>query len=219
MGKVLIIEEDIQFINEIALGLRELGYEYIKVTNVNRLLEVALNADIELIIMDVKLSYNNLISDMNNGTFSNVPVVFVKSPDKEQENGANKVTLGHTIDNDRNFEIENLMARVQVTFGKRKSSQRNFQIGKNVNVDLKKQLVQIDGTEVELTRKEFDLLEVLVINPNVNMSREKIHELVWGDECSSDSRTVDVHIRKLRKKLHLEDYIITVYKMGYKLEM
>lgn len=72
---------------------------------------------------------------------------------------------------------------------------------------------------VEYTPKEFELLEVLIKNRNIALSREKLLELVWGYEYMGETRTVDVHIQKLRKKLGLEKKIVTVYKLGYRLEV
>ena len=77
----------------------------------------------------------------------------------------------------------------------------------------------ISDREVELTPQEFELLEVLVRNRNIALSREQLLELAWGIDYMGDTRTVDVHINKLRKKLDFEDVIKTVYKMGYRLEV
>ena len=71
---------------------------------------------------------------------------------------------------------------------------------------------------VELTPQEYELFEVLVQNRNIALSREKLLELAWGYDYEGDTRTVDVHIQKLRQKLGLEKKIKTVYKMGYRLE-
>ena len=75
------------------------------------------------------------------------------------------------------------------------------------------------GQEIALTPTEYQLLEALLRNQNIAMSREKLLELVWGYEFEGDTRTVDVHITKLRKKLGLENIIRTVYKIGYRLEV
>ena len=75
------------------------------------------------------------------------------------------------------------------------------------------------GSLVEVTPQEFGLLEALILNRNLALSREKLLELAWDYSYGGDSRTVDVHIQKLRKKLGLEDRIKTVYKVGYRLEM
>ena len=75
------------------------------------------------------------------------------------------------------------------------------------------------GQHVECTPKEFELLEVLVNNRNIALSRDRLLELVWGYDYEGDTRTIDVHIQKLRKKLGLENVIKTVYKVGYRLEV
>ena len=70
-----------------------------------------------------------------------------------------------------------------------------------------------------LTNREFELLEVLIENRNLALSREQLLDLAWGYDYFGDTRTVDVHITKLRKKLKLEDAIKTIYKHGYRLEI
>nr|WP_281421167.1 winged helix-turn-helix domain-containing protein [Gordonibacter massiliensis (ex Traore et al. 2017)] len=74
-----------------------------------------------------------------------------------------------------------------------------------------------DGVEVALAPKEFDLLETLVVNRNLALSREQLLRLVWGYDFEGESRTVDMHVLRLRKKLGWEDVIQTVYKVGYRL--
>ena len=91
-------------------------------------------------------------------------------------------------------------------------------IGNN-KIKLCARSVFISDREVELTPQEFELLEVLVRNRNIALSREQLLELAWGIDYMGDTRTVDVHINKLRKKLDFEDVIKTVYKMGYRLEV
>ena len=79
--------------------------------------------------------------------------------------------------------------------------------------------VFLDERAVECTPKEYELLEVLIRNRNIALSREKLLDLVWGYDFDGGTRTVDVHIQRLRRKLHLENHIKTVYKLGYRLEV
>lgn len=88
-----------------------------------------------------------------------------------------------------------------------------------VRIDFDSHQVFLNGLLTECTPKEYDLLETLITNRNIALSREKLLELVWGYDFEGDTRTVDVHIQRLRKKLELENYIKTVYKMGYRLEV
>ncbi len=90
---------------------------------------------------------------------------------------------------------------------------------KNVCVNIIERTVFENEKEIVLSNLEFNLLEMLINNKNIALSRTKILEYVWGYEYEGDTRTVDVHIQKLRKKLCLEDEIKTVYKYGYRLEV
>ena len=76
-----------------------------------------------------------------------------------------------------------------------------------------------NGEEVILTPQEFSLLEVLILNKNIALSRDKLLELAWGYDYMGDTKTVDVHIQKLRKKLGLENEIRSITKLGYRLEI
>ena len=88
-----------------------------------------------------------------------------------------------------------------------------------MRVLLEEHKVYVAGQEVELTLKEFELLEVFITNKNIALSREKILDLVWGYDYVGETRTVDVHVQRLRKKVHWEEHIKTVYKYGYRLEV
>ncbi len=116
------------------------------------------------------------------------------------------------------FEMLELTARVNLILKKTKKEEKTFRIG-GTEIDLEGRRVFVNGEEKELTRQEFELLEVLIRNRNIALSRDRLLEAAWGYDYEGDTRTVDVHITKLRKKLALEDRIKTVYKMGYRLEI
>ena len=92
-----------------------------------------------------------------------------------------------------------------------------FSLG-GITVNLDQRLVSRGGEEIDLTPREFSLLEVLITNQNIALSRDKLLELAWGYDYEGETKTVDVHIQRLRKKLGWEDYIRTVIKLGYRLE-
>ena len=116
------------------------------------------------------------------------------------------------------FEMLELLARVEAVLRRTQKTASRFEAG-NVKIDFSSHQVFHNGQLVECTPKEYELLEVLVNNRNIALSREKLLELVWGYDFEGDTRTVDVHIQKLRKKLGWEDKIKTVYKLGYRLEI
>jgi DNA-binding response OmpR family regulator len=116
------------------------------------------------------------------------------------------------------FEMLELLARVEAVLRRTQKSASCFEAG-DVKIDFNSRQVFRDGQLVECTPKEYELLEVLVNNRNIALSRERLLELVWGYDFEGETRTVDVHIQKLRKKLGWEDKIKTVYKLGYRLEV
>jgi two-component system, OmpR family, alkaline phosphatase synthesis response regulator PhoP len=115
------------------------------------------------------------------------------------------------------FEMLELLARVEAVLRRTQKTASCFEAG-NVKIDFSSHQVFHNGQLVECTPKEYELLEVLVNNRNIALSRERLLELVWGYDFEGDTRTVDVHIQKLRKKLGWEERIKTVYKLGYRLE-
>jgi len=116
------------------------------------------------------------------------------------------------------FAMEELLARVQVVLRKFNKKQNAFRI-RDVEVDLAGGFVKKEGASVELTNREYELLKVLLLNKNIALSRERLLELAWGMDFGGDDRTVDVHIRRLRQKLGLEEEIKTILKYGYRLEI
>lgn len=116
------------------------------------------------------------------------------------------------------FEIIELIARIHIVLRRGKSENEALVIN-DVHVDLGSKVVNLRGEIIDLNPQEYSLLEVLIMNRNLAMSREKLLELAWGYDFEGDTRTVDVHIQKLRKKLGLEEQIKTVFKLGYRLEV
>jgi DNA-binding response OmpR family regulator len=115
------------------------------------------------------------------------------------------------------FEAIELLARVEAILRRTQKASNSFSLD-NTKVNLDSRVVTVDGYEVELTLREYDLLEVLVKHQNIALSRENLLKMVWGYDYLGETRTVDVHIQKLRKKLKWDNRIKTVYKMGYRLE-
>lgn len=116
------------------------------------------------------------------------------------------------------FEMLELLARVEAVLRRTKKDTEQFAL-EAVRVDFDSRQVFLEDQLADLTPKEYELLEALIINRNIALSRDKLLELVWGYDFEGDSRTVDVHIQKLRKKLGWEKKIKTIYKLGYRLEV
>ena len=116
------------------------------------------------------------------------------------------------------FQMLELAARVETVLRRTMKEETDFTLG-SMRCDFHRHQVFLGGTVIECTPKEYELLRVLIRNRNIALSREKLLDMVWGYDFDGGTRTVDVHIQRLRHKLHLEDYIKTVYKLGYRLEV
>nr|WP_330393856.1 response regulator transcription factor [Anaerocolumna xylanovorans] len=110
-----------------------------------------------------------------------------------------------------------LLARVESVL-RRYNKAADKLVYRDIIVDIQSHTVRKKDEEVILTEKEFDLLVLLIRNKNLALFREQIYENVWGGEYTGDSRTIDLHIQRLRKKLDLKENIVSLFKIGYRLE-
>ena len=116
------------------------------------------------------------------------------------------------------FEIVELLARVETVLRRYHKTEDVLQV-EDVTIDVPSRVVMQNGMQVMLTMKEFELLLLFARNRNIALYRETIYENVWESNYLGDSRTVDLHVQRLRKKLGWEDKIKSVYKVGYRLEV
>lgn len=215
MTTILIVEDE-KPINELMkMNLKLVGYSCEQAFDGQEAKVKISQGSYDLIIMDIMLPGCNGLELMK--CVEDTPVLFVTAKD----NIADKVeafSLGAEDYLVKPFEILELVARVNVILRRHQGNKHEISIG-GIKVDLDGRNVYDAKGLVELTPQEFDLLEVLIMNRNLALSREKLLELAWDISYAGDTRTVDVHIQKLRKKLGLEEQIVTVYKHGYRLEI
>ena len=115
------------------------------------------------------------------------------------------------------FHIQELVSRVNVIL-RRYNKKDIFCLGR-VKADLQSGKVFLNEEEIVLTKREFELLKMLILNKNITLTREQLLNGAWEWDYDGDERTVDIHIQRLRKKLNWESYIKTIYKTGYRLEV
>lgn len=214
MAYVLIVEDEKPINDLIKMNLNLVGYQCKQVFNGVEAVECIEKETFDLIILDIMLPLKNGFEVMRQ--IQGIPVLFLTA----KENLEDKIkafSLGAEDYITKPFEILELIARVNVVL--RRTIKENEVIIDHIKVDLDAHKVYDRGVLVELKPQEYDLLEVLINNRNLALSREKLIELAWDYSYEGDSRTVDVHIQKLRKKLGLEKQIKTVYKLGYRLEV
>ena len=172
----------------------------------------------DLLILDINLPDGNgldLLRALRRE--SEIPVILLTANDLETDIVAG-LELGADDYIVKPFEMLELLARVEAVLRRTRKSGTDF-VFYGVRIDFESRTIEKDGQETECTPREYELLETLVKNRNIALSRERLLDLVWGYDYEGDIRTVDVHIQKLRKKLGLEDCIKTVYKLGYRLEI
>lgn len=149
--------------------------------------------------------------------FSDSPVIFITAKDQISDK-LKGLTSGAEDYIVKPFDILEMLARVQIVLRRNRHIQNIFTLD-GVIIDFGEHTVHRNGSPLELTPQEFILLETLIANRNLAVSREKLLELAWGYTYEGTTRTIDTHIQKLRKKLGWEERIKTVYKMGYRLEV
>lgn len=214
MAKILIAEDERAINDLIRLNLSLVGHECAQVFDGEAALERALSEKFDLLILDVMLpglSGFEIIGQID------IPVIFVTAR-ASAEDRIRGLKLGADDYIVKPFEILELVERVKAVLRRTKGESSVFEFD-GIRVEFDNRRVFKDGGEVILKPKEFDLLSALVTNRNLALSREKLIELVWDFDYDGDTRTVDVHVQKLRQKLGIAERLKTVYKTGYRLEI
>lgn len=145
-----------------------------------------------------------------------LPVIFITAMDST-ENKVKGLKMGAEDYLAKPFEIVELLARVEAVLRRCNKIGRMLHI-LDVDIDLSSRTVMQDNQQILLTLKEYELLLFFARNPNIALYREVIYEQVWEKEYTGDSRTVDLHVQRLKKKLGWDKHICAVYKIGYRLE-
>ncbi|NFE93763.1 response regulator transcription factor [Clostridium botulinum] len=213
---VLIIEDDEAISNLIKINLSMVGYQSKQLFDGLEAFNLLKEEPFDLILMDIMLPGMDGFELMKKIKDLNIPVIFLTA-----KNGlADKVTGLKSGAEDyivKPFETVELLARIEIVL-RRYSKNSNCIEFENLKIYEEERLIKRDDETIDLTLKEFELMVLLVKNKNMALSREYLLEKIWGYEYMGETRTIDNHIQKLRKKLDLADNIKTVYKIGYRLE-
>lgn len=214
--KILIVEDDEAISNLIKITLNMAGYETKQIFDGMEALEVIKNERIDLILMDIMLPNMDGFEIMNHIRNLDIPVIFLTA----KNNVIDKVTGLKSGAEDyivKPFEGIELLARIEVVL-RRYSKGNDYIEFKDLKIYENERVIKKNDKSIDLTLKEFELILMLVKNKNVALSREYLLEKIWGYEYMGETRTVDTHIQKIRKKLDLSNNIKTIYKIGYRLE-
>jgi two-component system alkaline phosphatase synthesis response regulator PhoP len=215
MAHILIVEDEKSINSLIAMNLALVGHTSDQALDGREALTLIKENSYALILMDI------MIPEIDGFTLmqyvpQDTPVICLTAMGNltDRVKGLNLGADDYIV---KPFETVELLARIEAILRRTQRSAGVFSLDGAV-VNLASRVVTVGGEEIELTLREFELLEVLIKNKNIALSREKLLQLAWSYDYFGETRTVDVHIQKLRKKLNWESRIKTVYKMGYRLE-
>ena len=220
--KILVVDDEKLLVKGIKFNLENDGYEVVTGADGMDAVELAAAGDIDLIVLDLMMPrMDGLEACTKIREFSDVPIIMLtaKSEDMDKlmgfEHGADDYLT-------KPFNILELKARIRALLrraGSTGKQQADVLACDHISIDRSARNAYNDGRLVDLTQKEFDLVELLMRNPNRVYSRDALLDAIWGYDNSSDIRTVDVHIRRLREKLERTpaspEHIMTKWGVGY----
>ena len=219
--KILVVDDEELLVKGIRFNLQNDGYEVVTGANGREAVELARDPEVRLIILDIMMpEIDGLEACRLIREFSDVPVIMLTARTQDMDK---LLGFEHGADDylTKPFNILELKARIRALLrrsGGYETKRDRITVGA-ITVDTRERNVYKDGVAVDLTAREFDVVELLIRNPNRVYSRENLLDLIWGYEYRSDIRTVDVHIRRIREKLETvpasPEYIMTKWGVGY----
>ena len=221
--KILVVDDEQLLVKGIKFNLENDGYEVVTAYDGEEAVKIAQEQSVDLIILDLMMPrLDGLGACQKIREFSNVPIIMLtaNADDMDKLMGFEQGADDYLT---KPFNILELKARVRALLrraGPQQTEQRpNKLTHGHITVDVDGRNAYKGDVLVDLTAKEFDLIELLMRNPNRVYSRESLLDTIWGYEYRSDIRTVDVHIRRLREKLENNpaspEYILTKWGVGY----
>lgn len=221
--KILVVDDEKLLVKGIKFNLENDGYEVAAAYDGEEAVELAKTGDFDLIILDIMMpKLTGLEACMQIREFSNVPIIMLtaKGEDMDKLIGFEQGTDDYLT---KPFNILEIKARIRAllrrsTPAESKEDTTRITCG-DITLDTSERNAYKNGKAVELTAREFDLMELLMKNPGHVYSRENLLDIIWGYEYQGEIRTVDVHVRRLREKLERvpaqPEYIMTKWGVGY----
>lgn len=218
MNKILIAEDEPAIANLIRTALDGPDYRCTWAGDGLTAADLLEREPFDLALLDIMLPGADGYEVLDYCRVLNVPVIFLTAKGT-LENRVKGLRLGAEDYITKPFELMELMARVETVLRRCGRTDRMLSLPPDIEIDTAARTVRRNGAPAALTAKEYELLLLFVQNKNVALYRDRIYERVWGDAYLGDSRTVDLHIQRMRKKLGLEKRLVAVYKVGYRLEV
>lgn len=214
---VLIVEDDEAIADLLYLDLSDEGYRCVCAHDGKAAADyLEERVDFDLILLDIMLPEIDGYEILEYARPMDIPVIFLtaKGTVNDRVQGLKMGADDYIV---KPFQSGEVLARMEAVLRRYGKNRKGLSFA-GVAVDLECRKVFQDGREVELTVKEYDLLVELMRNKNVALHRDRLYEKVWKEPFMGDTRTLDTHIQRLRKKLGWENRIRTVFRIGYRLE-
>ncbi len=218
MNKILIAEDEPAIANLIRAALDGPDYRCTWAADGLSACDQLEREPFDLVLLDIMLPGADGYEVLNYCRTLEVPVIFLTAKGT-LEDRVRGLRLGAEDYITKPFELMELLARVETVLRRCGKTGRVLSLPPDIEIDTAARTVRRGGSPVALTAKEYELLLLFAQNKNIALYRDRIYEKVWGDEYLGDSRTVDLHIQRMRKKLGLEKRLVAVYKVGYRLEV
>ena len=218
MNKILIAEDEPPIANLIRAALDGPDYRCAWAADGLSACDLLEREPFDLVLLDIMLPGADGYEVLNYCRTLEVPVIFLTAKGT-LEDRVRGLRLGAEDYITKPFELMELLARVETVLRRCGKTGRVLSLPPDIEIDTAARTVRRGGSPVALTAKEYELLLLFAQNKNIALYRDRIYEKVWGDEYLGDSRTVDLHIQRMRKKLGLEKRLVAVYKVGYRLEV
>ena len=216
MADILIAEDELPIANLIQMSLKDAGHRCTCAYDGARAADLIEINRYDIILLDIMLPEINGFELLEYIRPMGTPVIFITARGSVEDK-IKGLRLGADDYIAKPFQIGELLARIDAVLRRFGKSDKKLELF-GVLINTESRSVVKDGRYIDLTVKEFDLLVELVRNKNVALYRERLYENVWGEEFAGETRTLDSHIQRLRKKLGWEEHIKTVFRIGYRLE-
>lgn len=216
-NKILVIEDDRAISELLCMNLDAAGYETVAAYDGEEAQKLLLwNEDADLAVVDIMLPGKDGFSLMEDFRSKEIPVIYLTAKD-DVASKVKGLKLGAEDYMVKPFEMLELLVRIEKVLERTGRAKKILTI-RDIVVDIQSHQVSKNGVPVNLKPMEYDLFVLLLQNKNIALRREELLKRVWGEDFLGESRTVDVHIGQLRKKLELYEEIKTIPKLGYRLE-
>ena len=214
MNRILVVDDESSITDMVRMFLSKNGYSCDTASDGGEAAELIEQKRYDLVLLDIMIPVIDGYDLIEYIKQYNTPVIFITAK-ASVENRVRGLRLGAEDYIVKPFDLEELLARIETVL-RRYNKVSSVLTAGQISVDINTRIVTLRGEEVFLSAKEFDLLLYLIRNKNIALWRERIYEEVWKEPYYGGTRTVDIHIGRLRQKLDMGDAIENIYKVGYK---